>query len=136
MPRQNSQRVGSFVAINADPEYRLVKLQICRSTGCRKLWIVQRRYPVYTYAAPHCSGYRNSCRDTFVKEVAEPAVYHAVEIALPRGVPWNRLDLRMLPKPPIRVLPSDRCWTVPALSNGVLYVRDLEQMRAIELVTQ
>jgi outer membrane protein assembly factor BamB len=39
-------------------------------------------------------------------------------------------------KPPIRVLPSDRCWTVPALSNGVLYVRDLEQMRAIELVTQ
>jgi len=37
-------------------------------------------------------------------------------------------------KPPARVLPSDRCWTVPALSSGVLYVRDLEQMRAIELI--
>ena len=37
-------------------------------------------------------------------------------------------------KPPARVLPSDRCWTVPALSGGVLYVRDLEQMRAIELI--
>jgi outer membrane protein assembly factor BamB len=37
-------------------------------------------------------------------------------------------------KPPVRVLPSDRCWTVPAFANGVLYVRDLEQMRALELV--
>ena len=36
-------------------------------------------------------------------------------------------------KPPVKVLPSDRCWTVPALSQGVLYVRDLEEMRAYEL---
>ncbi|MGB0590536.1 MAG: PQQ-binding-like beta-propeller repeat protein [Myxococcota bacterium] len=37
-------------------------------------------------------------------------------------------------KPPVRILPSDRCWTVPALSDGVLFVRDLEQMRAVELI--
>lgn len=38
-------------------------------------------------------------------------------------------------KPPVKVLPSDRCWTVPALSSGVLYLRDLEEMRAYQLFT-
>ena len=36
-------------------------------------------------------------------------------------------------KTPVKVLPSDRCWTVPALSKGVLYVRDLVEMKALSL---
>jgi outer membrane protein assembly factor BamB len=30
-------------------------------------------------------------------------------------------------------LDGDRCWTIPSLSNGVLYVRDLKQMMAFDL---
>ena len=38
-------------------------------------------------------------------------------------------------KPPVKALPSDRCWTVPALSGGVVYLRDLAEMRAYRLTT-
>ena len=36
-------------------------------------------------------------------------------------------------QPPAKVLESERCWTVPALANGVLYVRDLKTMKALQL---
>ena len=36
-------------------------------------------------------------------------------------------------RPPAKVLESDRCWTAPALANGVAYVRDLKMMKALQL---
>ena len=36
-------------------------------------------------------------------------------------------------RPPVEVLDSGRCWTVPALANGVVYVRDLKTMKALKL---
>ena len=33
-------------------------------------------------------------------------------------------------------LDGDRCWTIPSLANGILYVRDLQQMMAFDLRAQ
>jgi outer membrane protein assembly factor BamB len=36
-------------------------------------------------------------------------------------------------RPPAKVFESERCWTVPTLANGVLYVRNLKTMKALQL---
>jgi outer membrane protein assembly factor BamB len=37
---------------------------------------------------------------------------------------------------PAKVFDTDRCWTVPALANGVLYVRDLKTMKALTMAAR